>query len=151
MPTIPTLKESCNFDEGRLRSTLIQVARGVHVLHQNSKLHGDLKPANLLVAPSGRAVILDFGLATSLTPDYLYETVELDSRCGTPAYMSPEQAEGEPLTEASDWYSVGVMLYEALAARAQVVQAPFSHGTIAARMSEYGDYVAYGPHTQLPK
>jgi len=101
-------------DEGRLRSTLIQVARGVYALHEKRTLHGDLKPANVLVTPGGRAVILDFGLATSLTPDELYDTVELDSCCGTPAYMAPEQVAGHPATEASDWYSVGVMLYEAL-------------------------------------
>jgi tetratricopeptide (TPR) repeat protein len=110
----PMVSAPGHFDEGYLRSTLIQVARGVQMLHEKRTLHGDLKPANVLVTPKGRAVILDFGLATSLTPDELYETVETGFRCGTPAYMSPEQAAAQPTTEASDWYSVGVMLYQAL-------------------------------------
>ena len=67
----------------------------------------------MLVTPSGRVVILDFGLAVELEESS--DVGDRDSSIvGTIPYMSPEQAAGETLTEASDWYAVGAMLYEAL-------------------------------------
>ena len=97
---------------GRLRETLGQLAQGVCALHAAGKLHRDLKPSNVLVADDGRVVILDFGLITDSTGVTNREPI-----AGTPGYMSPEQRTGGPLTEASDWYSVGVMLFEALTGR----------------------------------
>ncbi|HSR95558.1 MAG TPA: AAA family ATPase, partial [Kofleriaceae bacterium] len=76
------------------------------------KLHRDLKPSNVMVTPTGRLALLDFGLIAGIAegnPDRL--------AVGTPIYMSPEQAADQSLTEASDWYSVGAMLYEALVGR----------------------------------
>jgi serine/threonine protein kinase len=97
-------------NHSRLRAALSQLVEGVLALHDSGIIHRDLKPSNVLVSGSGHLTILDFGLA-----------VASDSRdasdkngAGTPAYMSPEQARGAALTVASDWYSVGVMLYEAL-------------------------------------
>lgn len=98
-------------DPDRLRDALGQIFEGVSVLHAAGRLHRDLKPSNVMVTPGGRVVILDFGLAAELTAE---ANITFDSLVGTPAYMSPEQAVGAPLTEASDWYSVGVMLFEAL-------------------------------------
>jgi hypothetical protein len=112
----PARPVAATFDEDRLRSAFVQVVRGVSALHDAGKLHGDLKGSNTMVTGNGRVVLLDFGLATSRTPEELYETTE-QSISGTPAYMSPEQAAGQPTTEASDWYSVGVMLFEALTGR----------------------------------
>jgi eukaryotic-like serine/threonine-protein kinase len=99
------LSEPLNLD--RLRVALKQLVEGVYALHRFGKLHCDLKPSNVLVSDEGRLVILDFGLITELTSNNKNEH-------GTPDYMSPEHGAGESLTEASDWYSVGVMLYEAL-------------------------------------
>jgi len=99
------LSEPLNLD--RLRIALKQLAEGVYALHRFGKLHCDLKPSNVLVTDEGRLVILDFGLITELTSNNTNEH-------GTPDYMSPEHGAGKVLTEASDWYSVGVMLYEAL-------------------------------------
>jgi serine/threonine protein kinase len=96
-------------DSQRLRSVIGQLAAGLAALHRAGRLHRDVKPSNALVTADGRVVLLDFGLVTELSH-------EADAPAmGTPAYMSPEQALGKPLTSATDMYSVGVILYQALA------------------------------------
>ncbi len=96
---------------GRLRVALRGLAEGVAYLHAAGKVHRDLKPSNVMVEDSGRVVILDFGLAADLSQN---RALEGDGLHGTAAYMAPEQAEYNSATPASDWYAVGVMLYEAL-------------------------------------
>ena len=95
----------------RLRAVLLQVVEGLSAVHRAGKLHRDLKPENVLVTPEGRVVLLDFGIALEQQKD-AHET--LASVVGTPAYMAPEQCRGRNLSEASDWYALGVILYEAL-------------------------------------
>lgn len=97
----------------RLRSCMQQLAEGVQTLHQAGRVHRDLKPSNVLVTEAGRVVILDFGLVAEIDQDYTEGTLH-QNIAGSAAYMSPEQSVGKPLAESSDWYSVGVMLYEAL-------------------------------------
>ena len=95
----------------QLRLVFQQLTAGIEAIHAAGKLHLDLKPQNVLVTRDGRVVILDFGLVREL---YLRQRDEL---VGTPAYMAPEQASAGTVTAASDWYAMGVMLFEALTER----------------------------------
>jgi eukaryotic-like serine/threonine-protein kinase len=102
----------------RLCQALEQLVHAVATLHTAGKLHLDLKPSNVLVDQSGRVVVLDFGIARD-TGAYKEATATTETDApvvGTPSYMAPEQMRGE-LSLASDWYALGVMLYESLTGR----------------------------------
>ncbi len=102
----------------RLRDGMRQLAEGVHAIHVGGKLHRDIKPSNAMVTADGRVVMLDFGLvqddASLMHLRNRRESQRDRAISGTPAYMAPEQATGREVTAASDWYAVGVMLYQAL-------------------------------------
>jgi serine/threonine protein kinase len=97
----------------RLELGLRQLVEGVHHLHVHECIHRDLKPSNVLVTAEGRVVILDFGLVSELSdPD---KGITRDGQLlGTPSYMAPEQATGQRVGRAADYYAIGVMLYQAL-------------------------------------
>jgi tetratricopeptide (TPR) repeat protein len=101
-------------DEDRLRSALAELTRAVKVIHSAGKLHRDLKPSNVLVTPSGRVIVLDFGLVADPQLGGRGQTGSGAMLVGTPEYMSPEQAAGGRASAASDFYALGVMTYEAL-------------------------------------
>ena len=90
-----------------------QVLEGARFAHRNGVVHRDLKPHNVIVDDEGKAVVTDFGIARA----GVSEITQTGSVMGTPHYLSPEQAQGEEVTPVSDLYSIGVMLYEALAGR----------------------------------
>lgn len=100
-------------DEQRVRGALAQLARGLMTLHDAGQVHRDIKPTNILVTNDDRVVLLDLGLAASVEGDQLQSSEAV----GTSEYMSPEQAMGRTAGFGSDWYSVGVMLYEVLTGR----------------------------------
>jgi tetratricopeptide (TPR) repeat protein len=97
-----------------LRDVFGQLTEGLSALHRHGKLHRDIKPSNVLVTPEGRVVILDFGLIADVVPE---QGGGGDRLAGTPAYISPEDISGVRATESSDWYSVGITLYQALTGR----------------------------------
>ena len=94
-----------------VRDTFRQLAVAVAVLHSRDIVHRDIKPSNIMITSEGRVVLLDFGLIVEVELD---ETIDRRKVVGTPGYMSPEQMTAEMPTPASDWYSFGVLLYQAL-------------------------------------
>lgn len=99
---------------GRLQ-LFLKVCAAVQFAHQNLIVHRDLKPSNILVTQEGEPKLLDFGIAKLLGPteEGLQLTLTADRRF-TPVCASPEQAAGAPITEASDVYALGALLYELL-------------------------------------
>jgi serine/threonine protein kinase len=93
-----------------------QLASAISAVHSAGKVHCDIKPSNVLVTRGGRVVLLDFGLAAAMRP-HDAKTYAAGILLGTRGYMSPEQARGESLTTASDWYSFGVTLFECITGR----------------------------------
>jgi serine/threonine protein kinase len=92
----------------------LQVCEAVQYAHQNLVIHRDLKPDNILVATDGTPRLLDFGTAKLLEPsptEAASGLTEYGLRSYTPQYASPEQVLGDPVTIASDTYSLGVLLY----------------------------------------
>lgn len=91
---------------------MIQICAGVGYAHRAGLIHCDLKPQNVLVGTDGRAKITDFGISRALAtirPDEHSDTI-----WGSPLYLAPEQATGDPLSPATDVYSLGVTLFEML-------------------------------------
>jgi serine/threonine protein kinase len=108
---------------GRAQGIGRQIALGMAAAHAEGIVHGDLKPANILVTASDRVKITDFGLARrirrQLAPDETADWRPQEPRgiSGTPSYMAPEQASGQDVTPASDVFALGLILFELLTGR----------------------------------
>lgn len=94
-----------------------KVCRAVHFAHRNLVVHRDLKPGNILVVADGEPRLLDFGIAKLLEGDPEPLATVAAYLPMTPEFASPEQIRGEPVTTATDVYSLGVLLYRLLAGR----------------------------------
>ncbi|MEO7368013.1 MAG: serine/threonine-protein kinase [Gemmatimonadaceae bacterium] len=100
--------------EARL-ALFLDVCDAVQHAHRQLIVHKDLKPSNILVTAEGHVKLLDFGIAKLLSPGAPFETItSTGPRALTPEYASPEQLRGEPVTVATDVYSLGVLLYQLL-------------------------------------
>src|SRR5712664_85981 len=94
------------------------VCSAVQFAHQNLVVHRDIKPANILIAADGTPKLLDFGIAKLLSPELAARGQAATAfPMMTPDYASPEQVRNEPITTASDVYSLGVLLYRVLTGR----------------------------------
>ncbi|WP_219470040.1 serine/threonine-protein kinase, partial [Nonomuraea rhizosphaerae] len=91
-----------------------QTAKALHAAHSSGVIHRDIKPGNLLVTPEGAIKVTDFGIARALESAPVTQTGTV---LGTAQYVSPEQAQGFPLTPSTDLYSLGVVAYECLSGR----------------------------------
>jgi serine/threonine-protein kinase len=92
----------------------VQVLRAARFAHRRGIIHRDIKPHNVIVDEEGRAKVTDFGIARAAGASDMTQT---GSIMGTAQYLSPEQAQGHAVSEPSDLYSAGIMLYELLTGR----------------------------------
>jgi serine/threonine-protein kinase len=104
------LDQEAPLDQERAIDYALQILQAAGFAHRNGVVHRDFKPHNVMCGPDGRLKVTDFGIARAGAS----EMTETGSIMGTAQYLSPEQAQGQPVDAASDIYSIGVMLYEML-------------------------------------
>ena len=120
----------------------VDVARALAAAHERGLIHRDIKPGNVMLLPDGRVKVVDFGIARAAGSDTLTNTGVV---LGSTAYLSPEQAGGQPVDERTDLYALGCVLYEMLTG-----QVPFSADTPIATMYRHVNEDAAPPSTIAP-
>ena len=99
-----------------------QVSSGLHAAHQKGLVHRDIKPGNIMITPDGKVKVTDFGIVSLQNEES--DITKTGSILGTASYISPEQAQGKPVSIESDLYSLGTVLYELITGKP-----PFSGDT----------------------
>jgi eukaryotic-like serine/threonine-protein kinase len=107
------VQEEAPLAPARAIDLTIQILRAARFAHKRGIIHRDLKPHNVIIDGEGRAKVTDFGIAKAGASDM----TQTGSIMGTAQYLSPEQAQGHPVSAPSDLYSVGIILYEMLTGR----------------------------------
>jgi eukaryotic-like serine/threonine-protein kinase len=120
------LRRRKKLDPAEAANILAQVCRALEAAHHEGVIHRDLKPQNIMLDKTGRAYVMDFGIARSMLSAGMTQTGAL---IGTPDYMSPEQAKGQALDARSDLFSIGIIFYEMLSG-----QVPFDADTTMAKL-----------------
>jgi len=108
---LSSLVERQGFSLAEVINLGVQVAEALDYAHQKGIIHRDVKPSNIIVQANGQIKITDFGIAHIEDPSATVQT-QAGEILGTPAYMSPEQAQSRPVDGRSDLFSLGVILYE---------------------------------------
>jgi len=93
-----------------------QVSSGLHAAHQKGLVHRDIKPGNIMITPDGKVKVTDFGIVSLQNEES--DITKTGSILGTASYISPEQAQGKPVSIESDLYSLGTVLYELITGKA---------------------------------
>jgi serine/threonine-protein kinase len=160
----PTLRERLEADRGSSRgksrrielkealTIALDIARALEAAHEKGIIHRDLKPANIKIAPAGIVKVLDFGLAKVTAENVAGHGTAAGgfnlpcesrdgARLGTAAYMSPEQARGEPVDRRADIWAFGCVLYEMLTGRRAAPGDTVSE-TVAAVLESEPDWAA---------
>jgi serine/threonine-protein kinase len=104
------IRDQAPLDPARSVAIALQIAQAARFAHRGGVIHRDLKPQNVMVDPEGMVTVTDFGIARAGAAGM----TEAGSILGTAHYISPEQAQGAQVSERSDVYSIGVILYEML-------------------------------------
>ncbi|RKZ37413.1 MAG: serine/threonine protein kinase [Gammaproteobacteria bacterium] len=116
VPGATTLDEHCQADHllpvQQAAEVVFKCAQALDYAHRNGVIHRDIKPSNVLVGDDGRIKVGDFSVA--LLTDPLIRETQLMDPVGSPLYMSPEQLKDEPVTNQSDLYALGVVMFELL-------------------------------------
>ena len=113
-PLDSIIKQSAPLPVPMVRSIVTKVGEALGYAHRRGVVHRDIKPANIMIDIEGMPIVTDFGIAKVADTQGLTMT---GATIGTPTYMSPEQCNAQPITGASDQYSLGVMAYEMLTGR----------------------------------
>jgi len=105
-----------SFTERQVARLIVKLAKAVQHAHDHGIVHRDLKPANVMLDASQEPIIMDFGLAVQIREDGDPRLTRTGTQIGSPAYMSPEQVDGNParIGPATDIYSLGIVAYELL-------------------------------------
>lgn len=126
----------------------IQTAEALHYAHHRGIVHRDIKPPNIILSPEGSIHVTDFGIARIEDPNS-QQLTQVGQILGTPRYMSPEQAMGQPIDGRSDLYSLGVILYQMTTG-----QSPYRGDTLVSIFRAITQTTPEAPHLcdqQVPK